>query len=235
MSAPTTDPTAVEVSPSASHSRAWPLWAAAAGVLGFVSTVVTDARAGDTSDADYTVTVADMAPLDHEMFRIGGLTGYLTVAMLLVFAALWHRRVAQRFTWSLGAPIVTYGVIAAAAALTLAYGWKGALGNYLHGAMEEGTYDDQGLYVYYVMNDFSPYIGWFPITVALGGLAWMAFRERLVSRALGAVVAFFALLILGAVAVTGVPGLPFAGSLVLVIVGVWLAVGRSAITREVTA
>jgi hypothetical protein len=49
------------------------------------------------------------------------------------------------------------------------------------------------------------------------------------------VVAFFALLILGAVAVTGVPGLPFAGSLVLVIVGVWLAVGRSAITREVTA
>lgn len=235
MSAPTTDPVLIAPTPGRSHSRAWALWAALAGVLGFVSTVITDDRAGDTSDVDYTVTVADMEPLGHEMYRLGGLLGYVTVAVLLVFAALWHRRVAQRFTWSLGAPIVTYGVIASAAALTLAYGWKGALGTYLHGAAEEGTYDDQGLYVYYVMNDFSPYVGWFPITVALGGLTWMAFRERLVSRALGAVTGFFALLIIGAVAVTGVPGLPFAGALVLVIVGVWLAVGRSPITREVTA
>jgi hypothetical protein len=235
MSAPTTDPTLIESSPELSHSRAWPLWAAAAGALGFVSTVVTDKRAGDTSDMDYTVTVADMEPLSHELFRIGGLTGFLTVGMLLVFAALWHRRVAQRFAWSLGAPIVTYGFIAASAALTLAYGWKGALGNYLHGAMEEGTYDDSGLYVYYVMNDFSPYLSWFPITVSLFGLAWMAFRERLVSRGLGAVAGFFAVLIVGAVAVTGVPGLPFAGSLVIVIVGIWLAVGRSPITQEVAA
>ena len=83
------------------------------------------------------------------------------------------------------------------------------------------------------MNDFSPYVGWFPITVSLLGLTWMAFRERLVSRGLGAVTGFFALLIFGAVAVTGVPGLPFAGS--IVIVGIWLAVGRSAVTREVTA
>jgi len=232
---PTTDPTLIELSPEPAHSRAWPLWAAAAGLLGFVSTVITDDRAGDTSDPDYMVTVADMEPLGHELYRVGGLTGYVTVGVLLVFAALWHRRVAQRFTWSLGAPIVTYGFIAAAAALTLAYGWKGALGNYLHGALEEGTYDDSGLYVYYVMNDFSPYIGWFPITISLVGLTWMAFREGLVSRGLGAVAGFFALLILGAVAVTGVPGLPFAGSLVIVIVGIWLAVGRSAVTREVTA
>jgi len=235
MSAPTTEPNRLELTTQPGHSRAWPLWAAGAGVLGFVSTVITDDRAGDTSDPDYMVTVADMEPLGHEMYRIGGLTGYATVAILLVFAALWHRRVAQRFTWSLGAPIVTYGLIASASALTLAYGWKGALGNYLHGAMEEGTYDDSGLYVYYVMNDFSPYIGWFPVTVALGGLTWMAFRERLVSRGLGAVTGFFALLIFGAVAATGVPGLPFAGSMVLVVVGVWLAVGRSTITQEVTA
>ena len=107
--------------------------------------------------------------------------------------------------------------------------------NYLHGAMEEGTYDDSGLYVYYVMNDFSPYIGWFPITVALFGLVWMAFRERLVSRALGGVTGFFAVVIFGSVVVTGVPGLPFAGSMVLVVVGIWLAVGRSPITQEVAA
>ena len=84
------------------------------------------------------VTVRDMADLDHEMLRIGGMVGYVAVLCILVLAAMWHRRVAQRFTWSLGAPLVTFGLVAAAATLTLAYGWKGALGNYLHGAAEEG-------------------------------------------------------------------------------------------------
>lgn len=214
---------------------AWPLWATAAGVVGFVSTVVTDNRAGDTSDPDYTVTVADIAPLDHELFRIGGMLGYVAVGALLVAAAVWHRRVAQRWTWSLGAPVVTFGLVASAAALTLAYGWKGALGNYLHGAMEAGTYDDQGLYTYYVMNDFSPYIGWVPVAVAAGGLAWMAFRERLVSRPLGAFCGAGFLASFGSVAATGVPGLPVMSSLGLVVAGIWLALGRSPIVREVEA
>ena len=212
--------------------RAWPLWATAAGAVGLFSTVGADTRAGDTSDLGYTVTVADMATLDHAMNRIGGTTGYVTVALLIVFAAVWHRRVAQRFTWSLGAPVVTFGLVASAAALTLAYGWKGALGTYLHGAAEQGTYDDTGLYVYYIMNDFSPYVGWFPVTVAAAGLAWMAFRERLIARALGARAGGLALLLFGAVAVTGVPGLPFAAALGLVVGGIWLAVGRSPIVLE---
>lgn len=212
--------------------RAWPLWATAAGLLGVFSTVVADTRAGDTSDPDYTVTVKDMAGLDHQMLRIGGFTGYLCIAVLLVLAAVWHRRVSQKHTWSLGAPIVTFGLVASASALTLAYGWKGALGNYLHGGMEEGTYDDQGLYVYYVMHDFSPYIGWLPVAVALGGLAWMAFGERLVSRPLGGFAALMTFAMFAAVAVTGVPGLPFGASLCLVVVGIWLAFGRSPIVRE---
>ncbi|WP_134740468.1 hypothetical protein [Nocardioides sp. 503] len=238
MSAPTSPaPTArtrpvPPPAPASRGFRAWPLWATAAGALGFVSTVVTDARAGDTSDMDYTVSAADMAGLDHELHRIGGTTGYVTVALLLVLAAVWHRRVAQRFVWSLGAPVVTFGLVAAASSLSLAYGWKGALGNYAHGALEEGTYDDAGLYTYYVMNDFSPYIAWVPVVVALGGLAWMAFRERLVSRGLGAFAGGFALLLFGAVAASGVPGLPFAASLGLIVVGIWLAVGRSPIVAE---
>lgn len=210
---------------------AWPLWGAAAGVLGLVSSVVTDERAGNTSDPEYTVTVADMAPLDHTMFRIGGFLGYLTVILLIVFVALWRRQVEQRFSWSVGAGVVTTGLTVSAAALTLAYGWKAALGNYLHGAMEEGTYDDQGLLVYYVMNDFSPYIGWFGALVAAGGFGWMAFRERLVSRVLGGFAAFLAVGLLVAVGVTGVPGLPFAASIGMALGGVWLAVGNSAITR----
>ena len=231
MSAPTMDHL-VGGPQSRSRTRAWPLWAVAAGLLGFVATVLTDARAGDTSDPDYTVTVKDLAALDHELFRIGGVVGFASVAMLIVLAAIWHRRVAQEYTWSLGAPVVTFGLIAAAAALTLAYGWKGALGTYLHGAMEEGTYDDQGLYVYYVMNDFSPYLAWFPVTIALFGLAWMAFRERLVSRGLGAFAAVTSLLVCLGIGISGVPGLPFASSVCLVVVGIWLAVGRSRIVLE---
>ena len=212
--------------------RAWPLWATAAGAVGLFSTVGADKRAGDTSDLGYTVTVADMASLDHVLHRIGGTTGYAAVALLLVFAAVWHRRVAQRFSWSLGAPVVTFGLIASAAALTLAYGWKGALGNYSHGAMEEGTYDEPGLYVYYVMNDFSPYIGWFPVTVAAAGLAWMAFRERLVSRVLGA-----SRRVRGAAALRRCrrhrrPGPAVRRAVGLVVVGIWLAVGRSPIVLE---
>lgn len=232
MSRTTSAPLMTDSTSRRERLHAWPLWAVAAGVLGAAATVAFDVRAGDTSDPEYTVTVADMAALDHELLRIGGLVGFLCVASLLVLAAAWHRRVAQRFTWSLGAGVVTFGLVASAAALTLAYGWKGALGNYLHGAMEEGTYDDQGLYVYYVMHDFTPYLAWFPVTVALGGLAWMAFAEGLVSRGLGAFSGFMATAILGAVAVSGVPGLPFASSLCLAVVGAWLAFGRSPIVLD---
>lgn len=217
---------------SPSRFTAWPLWATLGGVLGIVSTLITDERAGDTSDMDYTISIKDIAPLEHVPFRIGGLTGYFCVAAILIFAAIWHRRVAQRFSWSLGAPIVTFGLVASAAALTLAYGWKGALGNYLHGASEAGVYDDQGLYTYYVMNDFSPYIGWFPILVAAGGLAWMAFREGLISKVLGLCSGLLVVFTVGSVAITGVPGLPVASVLGLTIGGIWLAAGRSAITQE---
>ena len=234
MSTPSlTEATPTPASPATTGRwRAWPLWFTASGVLGLAATIGFDKRAGDTSDPHYMVTVRDMADLDHEMLRIGGMVGYVAVLCILVLAAMWHRRVAQRFTWSLGAPLVTFGLVAAAATLTLAYGWKGALGNYLHGAAEEGTYDDQGLYVYYVMHDFTPYLGWVPVVGVLVGLAWMAFREGLVSRGLGGFCLFLAALALGATAVTGVPGLPFVSAFGLVVAGIWLAFGRSAVVRE---
>lgn len=209
----------------------WPLLATAAGLLGLVATVVTDTRADANGSGVKTVGVRHMADLDHEMFRIGGVLGYLTVIALVVLAATWHRRVVRRFPGSTGALVVVYGLLVSAATLTLAYGWKAALGNYLHGAMEEGTYDDTGLFVYYVMNDFSPYIGWVGVMIALFGLLYMSFREGLVSRVLGGVLAVFSVLPLLAVVVTGVPGLPVASVLGLIIAGIWLSVGRSAITQ----
>jgi hypothetical protein len=240
MSRPAAQPAAVHAtmtvddpSPARSRSRftAWPLWGAAAGVFGFAATIVLDTRAGEPQNLEYTVTVRDMADLAPTMFRWGSFAGFLSVITLIVFAAVWHRRVVQRFPGSLGAPVVGYGALVSAAALSLAYGWKGALGNYLHGAMEEGTYDDQGLYVYYMLNDFSPFIGWLGMLGGLLGLVWMSFGEGLVSRGLGAVTGLISVGALLAVAVTGVPGLPFAALVGLLIAGVWLAVGRSAITQ----
>lgn len=232
-----TDPRSVTpLAPDPARFRIWPLWMCAAGLLGVIGTLLSDQRAGESGETtDYTVTVADMADLDHLPFRIGGFAGYLCVAALLVLAAVWNRRVTQRYPWSLGAPVVTYGLVAAAGALALAYGWKGALGDYLPGAAEHGAYDDTGLYTYYVMNDFSPYVGWVPVAVAMAGIAILGLRERLVSRPLGVFAAAVCLLCFGAVAVTGVPGLPFVSMLGLLVVGMWLAVGNSAIVQEVEA
>lgn len=229
MSPPLTASPPADPAPASRRFHWWPLWATGCGLLGLIATVLTDTRAGDGPSA--TVGVADMVTLDHELFRVGGFVGYLCVAALLVCAAGWQRRVSHTFVWSLGARVVTFGLVASAAALSLAYGWKGALGNYLHGAVEEDYYDDSGLYVYYVMNDFSPYVGWLPVTVALGALAWMAFAEGLVSRPLGAVAGLLTALITAAVAVTGVPGLPFVSMIGLVVVGIWLSVGRSPILQ----
>ncbi|WP_110206222.1 hypothetical protein [Nocardioides daejeonensis] len=213
------------------RSGPWPLWAVVAGGLGLAATVIFDSRA-DGPGNEHTVNVSDMAGLDHVPFRIGGMIGYLAVAALLVLAAVWHRRVTQRFTWSLGAPLVGFGLVAAAAALSLAYGWKAALGNYMHGGVEEGTYDDPGLYVYYVMNDFSPFIGWVPVAAALLGLGWMGIREKLLPRGMGSFCGGLGILLFGAVAVTGVPGLPFAAALGLAVAGLWLTIARCPITRE---
>lgn len=231
-----TDPRSVDSAVDPARFRLWPLWMCAAGLLGVVGTPLTDLRAGESAtSSDYTVSVADMADLEHLPFRIGGFAGYLCVAALLILAAVWHRRVVQRFPWSLGALVVTYGLVAAAGALSLAYGWKAALGNYLPGAAEHGAYDDTGLYVYYVMNDFSPYVACVPVAVALAGIGVLGLRERLVTRSLGVFAAATGLLCFGAVAVTGVPGLPFLSMVGLLVVGIWLAVSRSAIVQEVEA
>ena len=165
---------------------AWPLLGTLTGLLGLVS-LFSEARPDENgSGFDYPVTAEDAVSVSNEIFRVAGVTGYLTALLLLVFAAVWHQRVGRRFTGSTGATMVTFSLVATAALVTLAFGWRGALGNYLPGGPEENTYDTEGLYNYYVMNDFSPYIAFVPLLGAAYGLAWMAFRESLVSKPLGA-------------------------------------------------
>ena len=234
MSSSSSSPTSTAPAARARQRRftAWPLWATACGVLGLVSLLSESRPDGNGTGFDYPVTAEDAVSVGHEAFRVAGVTGYLTALALLALAALWHHRVTRRFPGSAGSTLVSYSLVATAALTTLAFGWRGALGNYPPGGPEADTYDTEGLYTYFVMNDFSPYIGFVPLLGACYGLAWMAFFEGLVSKPLGGLAALLATVLLGMVAVTGVPGLPALSLVGLVIVGVWLAVGRSAITQE---
>lgn len=208
---------------------AWPLLITLSGVLGIVALFL-EGRPDSSRDFDYPVTAEDILDVDWLPYRLSGAIGYLLVLVLIVTVAVWKHRVEHRFPGSVGATVVGYGVLATSGLVALTYGWRGSLGNYLPGAMEEDTYDTDGLYTYFVMNDFSPYIAFVPLLASAYGLAWMAFREHLVSRSLGGCAGLLATALLLATWGLGVPGLPAMILVGLIVAGVWLAVGRSTIT-----
>lgn len=229
-------PTPVSSTPDVPSRRftAWPLLISLCGVLGVVALLLEGRPDGNGTDFDFPVTAEDILGLDHVPYRLSGSLGYVLALLLLATAAFWRHRVERRFPGSTGATVVSYAVVATAALVTLTYGWRGAVGNYLPGGAEGDTYDAEGIYNYYILTDFSPYIAFVPLLAAAYGLTWMAFRERLVSRGLGALAGLLATALLVAEFVTGVPGLPSMIILGLVVAGIWLAFGRSPITMDST-
>ena len=243
--APRTSPVdaeALAAHPSSSRRRSrprptvWPLWASAAGVLGVAGGILFDARppaeeASYQDGTDYTMAVSDVLTVDALTSRIGWMAGLLAVVALLVLQAAWRRHVEGRLPDSTAARVVSAGFLATAAGAILGFGWKGALANYL--GPEAGMFDENGLFVYYMLTDFGAYLPWFGVTVAALAVAWMAFAERQVSRVFGAVSALAGLGIVAMMFVTGVPGIPgVLGPLWLALAGVWLAVGRHAVTAR---
>ena len=213
---------------------AWPLWAVATGVTGLAATIFTDSRPpAEMKDDKYTVRVADVFTVDQSTLFLSMVLGYLTVALLLITAASWRRNVESTERTSTAAHLVPFGLVASAGALALAFGWRGALANYMPGGADAGAYDVNGLWVFYMLNDFSAYIGWVPAGISIGAIAWMSLRERSVSLWIGVICALYVVGIFGAVAYTGVPGLPGTlAAIVLAITGLGLAFGRSAITQR---
>jgi hypothetical protein len=207
----------------------------AAGVLGFVATGLTDVRAAGPDGPAGPVSIEQpglLESLDRTLAHIGVVAGYTTVALLLVLAAVWRRRVEPRVPESSAARVVPMGLVAAAGALSLGYGWKGALAIYLPGGPDQGAYDLTGLYVYYMLNDFGGYIGWLGVVVSAGAVAWMALRERTVSRWIGVVSLLPVLATAAFVGLTGLPGAPaLSAPFWLVIAFAGLALGRSAVVR----
>lgn len=219
--------------------RAWTAWGVIAGLLGFTATVILDTRPLSEIEAiaagqEYTVSAADVFSLDRFTNYLGFLVGFAAVAAMVVFAAAWRKWVEERFPHSIAARVVSGGLYITAAGLTLSYGWKGALANYGYGGNEFGMFDDPGLYVYYVLTDFGPYLPWFGILIVAGAWAWMAWREKLVSRILGTLSGLYALGVAGMMAAIAVPGLPGPfGGLFLAFGSAWLLFGRSVVTRAV--
>ncbi len=218
------------------RDRLWPLWGAAAGLAGFTATVLMDTRAASEMEAaergeQFMLDASFMNELDRTTNYLGYLIGFLAVALLVVFAAAWRSRVEQQHGRSIAASVVSGGVLVTAAGLALAYGWKGALANYGYSGNEFGLFDDPGLYIYFVLTDFGPYIPWLGVLIAFAGIAWLAWSERLVSRILGTLAGAYVLAIAVAYALTGVPGLAGpASGLMLALACIWLSVGRSRIT-----
>ena len=208
----------------------WPLIGAAAGLLGYVATLVLDGRT--TGGDDVAISEKLFTDLSPVVYRLSMITGYIVVILLLAFAASWRRRIEPRVPGSTAAHLVPLGLVASAAGLTYGYAWKGALGNYMPGGFEEGLYDTQGLYVYYLLNDFGSFIGWLGVVIAAGAVAWMGLRERTVARWLGVFSVLPVLATTAMVVGMGVPGVPgLFGPLWLVVAGLGLTFGRSTITR----
>jgi hypothetical protein len=224
----TTTPATTTCSTITPRRRGWLLAGALAGLTGMTATMVTDLHPSGTK----TSTPEVVHQLSQPMAHAGVVAGFLTVTLLLVVAAAWRRHVEPRVPHSTAARVVSAGMTASAATLALGYGWKGALAIYLPGGLDAGLFDATGLYIYFVLTDFGGFIGWLGACVAAGAMAWMAFRERTISRWIGAVSIIPAASVCAYTGLTGLPGSPgLATPLWTTIAFLSLAFGRSTIMR----
>lgn len=206
----------------------WPLAAVAAGALGIIATFLTDLHVEPPDGA--ATTSAIMTDLSYRTAHVSIVCGYLAVGFLLLLAAAWQRQIAMAHPESTAVRLVPLGLTASAAALTLGYGWKGALATYLPGAPEANAFDQQGLYVYYMLNDFGSFIGWLGVVVAAAAVAWMGLRERSLPLWLGVVSILPPLGTLAFVGAIGLPGAPgLFAAIWLVIAGIGLLLRRTTV------
>lgn len=193
--------------------QSWPLWGTAAGLLGMAGTMFTQPM---ITEADRATGLAVMDLLGRGAYHAGALTGFLAVACLLAYAAGWQRLASRVAPASIAARTVALGLAASAGALIVAYGTKGQLAVYLEGGINQNDYGSEALYTYFLIDDLAAFFGWWGATVAAAAMVWLAFRENVVPRWIGALSLLAAIAPLGMLSVTGLTG--FAG----VVSGPWL-------------
>lgn len=172
--------------PMPTQSNRWALWGVGAGVLGLVAGPLTDPILSLTTPQKQQGP-AVLAFVHRGNFQIGAVAGYLAVACVLAFAAGWRQWSERHGTPTGAARLVGLALVASAGAMIIGYGLKGPLAIYLPGGINAHTYPRLGLYSLLILNDSAPYFAWWGVIIAAAGVAWMAFRERLVVRWVGAV------------------------------------------------
>lgn len=184
MTTTTTSPTTTRTAPTGGRST-WALWGSAAGLGGiltnliFTQTAVEDLRSSGDGPA-----IVDA--LDRVSYHVSAISGYLTIACLLFFAAGLHRWAQTQASDSLALRVAPLGLLASAGALIATYGVKGQLSAYLEGGFNEKSYGDAERYAFFLVDDLGGYYSWWGVAITAACLAWLAFRERLVVRWVGA-------------------------------------------------
>ncbi len=221
--------TATEIGTTAASGRSgsWALWGVAAGVTGvltnlvFAPTVPEDLRR-EGNEAEV------LAELSRSSYHLSAVTGFLTVAFLLLFAAGLARWARAQAADSIALRAAPSGLVASAGALIVAYGVKGQLSSYLDGGFNDKSYSDGARYFYFLLDDLAGYYGWWGVTVTIACLSYLAFRERLIPRwigALGVLAVLVPILMLLAFGFTGITGI--VSPLFLVLGGIGLARRRT--------
>ena len=183
----------------------WPLWGAAAGILGAIGHLFS-MQAPSKEEVLSGAGVIDA--LERGPYHVGIVSGLAGVFCLLVFAAGMRRWATIVAPHSLAAGALHLALTASAGAMMLAYGFKGALAVYLPNGMDEGTFPKESLLTFFMFDDFSAFISWWGVAMATGAIAWLALRERHLPLWIGIVAALFALVPVGFVTITGLPGFP---------------------------
>lgn len=210
--------------PATTTRRAtWALWGTAAGVGGVLTNLALaenmDEKIRSSGDA-----AAIVAQLDQGMYHVTAITGFLTIACLLVFAAGLSRWASRQASESLALRVAPTAIVASAGALLAAYGVKGMLAAYLEGGFNDTAYTDQGRYFFFLLDDLAGYYSWWGVAIAAACLAVLAFRERLVPRWIGVLGAAAALIPCAFLVVFGFTG--FSGvacPVFLVVAGIGLS------------
>ena len=202
--APTLEPNR---DPDLSRRAYWALWGVAAGLLGIVATLLTDGSQG-LSEEDYRRGAELIDLLNRDLYHVGVVAGFFAVLCVLFTAAGWRRWAATVAPENLPARVVSMALTASAGAMMLGYGFKGSLAVYLDGGMDEGSMTREGLYAVFMFLDFGPYIAWWGAAIAAAAMAWLGLRDQLLPRWIGAVSALFAIVPVGFLVATGLPGFP---------------------------
>jgi hypothetical protein len=205
----------------------WPLWGAAAGVLGAVGHLVAAAPAAvfEAQSGGEGVGIIDL--LDRGIFHLGAVAGYGAVLCLLVFAAAWRRWIGQVGIASTAARALPLALAASAAAMILGYGMMGALSVYLPGGINAGEIPNEGLYVLWMFLDLGPFMAWWGVVGAALLVSYISLIERRLPVWLGVVGVLAWLPPVGFLVVTGLTGFAgVVGPVWLVVTAVGLAVSR---------